>query len=346
MLMLLGNTIFDIALALFVVVGVLFVGFFIKLFVISILERMAERSANMFDDALIVVVHTFGIVFYGLLGIYFALTYVLIVPEQTDRFIVFGVLIILLFYSLKAFFRVVDYVLKVYRNSLGNKHKELSTILPALGLFIKIIVFSFALIFFLSNIGVDITALIAGLGIGGLALAFAFQKILSDIFSTFVIFFDKPFSVGDAIIVNDISGTVEKVGIKTTHIRAFTGENVVVPNEDIVNSIISNTSNRPSRKVDILIPISYDVSKKSLDNITEIAKEIVLNYKNTDFYHAYIREFGEYAIMFELVYYINNATYDEHVSVRHSVHKDLLEMLQKKKIELGYPIEMDGRTRR
>lgn len=346
MFVLFGNTIFDITLALVVIASFSFVGFIINIFLISILERISERSNNTFDDALIIAVRAFDMIFYAFVGLFFVINFTLVIPENFKYFVFVFVVAVFLFYLLKASFRVVDYVLQTYKKTLNLKQKELATILPALGLLIKITIFLFVVIFYLSNLGIDVTTLIAGLGIGGIALAFAFQKILSDIFSTFVIFFDRPFAVGDAISVNNVNGVVEKVGIKTTHIRAFTGENVVIPNEDIVNTVVSNITDRPSRKVVLTLPLSYDTSKKLLECVPKLTEEIVSKYDKAKFSYSYIRDFGEYALMFELVYYIKDATYDEHVFVRHSIYIDFLETLHKKKIELGYPIEMDGRIRR
>ena len=141
----------------------------------------------------------------------------------------------------------------------------------------------------------------------------------------------------------DTRGEIERVGLKTTTIRSFGGERVVVPNQDIVSTTISNLSDRPARKVTFIVPIAYTVTTEKLKMVGGIVEEIITPRENVEFDYAKLSEIGEHALLYEVVYYAKNVTYNEHVLIRQEILLGVLDALRKKKIELGYPIDLDGR---
>ena len=340
-----GNTPIDALIALGVVALIVGVGVGFQSVLLRRIVMFAKRTESSIDDVLVLVARSLGVRFYAVFGVWAAARFFLTLPPAAvsvldAAFAVFLGLQVIIIVS-----RVIDFSIRRYVKTLDRGHRALATTLPSLGLLLKGIVGAFVVIFVLSNLGVDVTTLIAGLGIGGLAAAFAFQKILADLFSTFIIFFDKPFSAGDMIAFGDVSGTIDNVGIKTTRIRAFTGEMIIVPNEDLVRSVVRNTTDRPLRKVALTVPIAYSANMKKLVAVPDIIEKIVGAHEKTDFGHAKVREFGEHAIMFEVVYKTEGAGYDEHVAIRHQIHLQMLEALAAEKITLGYPLQSGTRTR-
>ena len=339
---LLGNSPEVIIKALIALTIITAVGCIVSKIIVSKLATISKRTTNVFDDLIFVIFSSLNFWFYLLVGIFVSLN-ILTIPETLSSVVWYLLFFTISFFIIRAFFLLIDFIFEQYKKTLIGDRKKFATILPTLVLIIKIIIFVFAFIFILSNLGVDVTTLIAGLGVGGLVFAFAFQKILSDVFATFVIFFDHPFSVGDSVNFNDVSGSVERVGIKTSIIRSWTGEKIVVPNGLIVNSVVSNLSDRPNRKVTLTIPISYYVEEGNLDKVSGIIEEVIAT-SNVRFSYARLAEMGEHALLYTAVYYINNATYSEHVSVREKVLIGIFKALNNSKIELGYPIDIDGKN--
>ena len=336
-----GNTINDLALALavfFVIVGI---GLCMRRILISRIAKMAKKTENHIDDFLLIVVQSFGRRFYLILATLVAILFFLKTPDIIDTVAGHLFIIFIGFELVIVLFRSVEFLIdEVVRKISDDKHEMMNTAIPTLRILAKVLISFCVLTFVLSNLGVDITTLIAGLGIGGLVFAFAFQKILADLFSTFVIFFDKPFAIGDTVTTDSVSGTIERVGVKTSHIRAYTGERIVVPNEDLVSMVVRNTTDPPARKVTLIIPVSYETDETALDRIPDYIREVISAHERTEFGYARVQEFGEYAILFEVVYRNIEATYDEYINVRHAVLLGVLKKFDAENIELGYPIQL------
>ena len=160
------------------------------------------------------------------------------------------------------------------------------------------------LILFLDNIGVKISSLITGLVIGGIAIAFAAQAILVDVFCCFTIFFDKPFEVGDFIKTGEHSGTVEHIGLKTTRLRAPNGEQIVLANSDLTKSRINNFKTLEERRVLFTIGVTYETSSEKRRQIPDMIKEIVTSMEDVRFGRAHFCRYGAYSLEFEIVYFV------------------------------------------
>ena len=331
-----GNNIIDIVIALAVFLLIIAVGIIIRRKLVRYITKKAEQTKTNLDDIAIVIIGFFGSRFYTLLGFLVSMRFFVETPD-TIQVLLSKIFIIFLGAAVAlAIFQVIDFLIRDYAKNLDEERKRIATALPTIGLLAKITVSFLLLTFVLSNLGINITALIAGLGIGGLAVAFAFQKILADLFSSFVIFFDRPFARGDLIETGSICGTVERVGIKTTHIRAFTGEKIIVPNEQLVSGEIKNISARVKRKVTLVIPIPYGTALKKIEKMPEMLKEVAIGQKKVVSSHARIMELNRFAILFELVYQLENATFDEHIDTQHVIYTQVIEKLHTEKITIGY----------
>ena len=333
-----GNTLIDIATAASFFFIVIAGGLIMRTVLVKRIARLAEGTHTKIDDLFILILRSLGLRFYSILGALIAAQVFLTLPLFIEKVLGYALVLFIGAVVIRTLFQVVDFVIVEYVEVIGVKQKMLSTAIPVLRSLAKVIIVALVLILVLSNIGVDVTALLAGLGIGGLAVVFASQKILSDLFSTFVIFFDKPFLIGETVVVGDVRGVVERIGVKTAHIRALTGELVVVPNEDLVNSRIHNVSNRTVRKAVISIPVSYDVGTKKLPKVLSIIKDVIARHDEATFSYVQLSEFGKYAIMFEAAYTVDGeVSFEDSITFQNTVYTEIVDALSAEKIHLGFP---------
>ena len=194
-----------------------------------------------------------------------------------------------------------------------------------------------ALILFLDNVGIKITSLITGLGIGGVALAFAAQSALTDVFCFFTIFFDKPFEIGDFIIAGDHMGTVEHIGLKTTRLRALGGEQLVVSNADLTGSRIRNYKTMQQRRVVFTLGVTYDTPSEKLKQIPDLIKRIVEGTEDTTFSRTNLAAFGAYSLNFEVVYYVLSADYDRYMQINERINIAIKEGFEQLGVSFAFP---------
>jgi len=201
----------------------------------------------------------------------------------------------------------------------------------------QIVIWTIALILFLDNIGVKITSLVTGLGIGGVAIAFAAQNVLSDIFCFFTIFFDKPFALGDFIIAGEQIGTVEHIGIKTTRLRAIDGEQLILSNADLTGSRIRNYKTMQRRRVIFTLGVTYDTPSEKLRQIPELIKKIVDETENAEFARAHFAAYGAYSLNIEIVYFVLTADYDEYMDINQRVNFGIMEGFERLGVAFALP---------
>jgi small-conductance mechanosensitive channel len=207
------------------------------------------------------------------------------------------------------------------------------------GFALRLVVWAAVLLVLLDNLGVDVTALIAGLGVGGIAIALAAQNVIGDLFSSMSIVFDKPFVVGDFIVVGDFLGTVEHVGLKTTRLRSLSGEQLVFSNSDLLSCRIRNYGRMFERRVLSSIGVTYQTPAAKLRRITEVIREIVERQDKVRFDRAHFQKFGDSALMFEFVYYVLTPDYNYYMDVQQSINLALFEQLAAEGVEFAYPTQ-------
>ena len=201
----------------------------------------------------------------------------------------------------------------------------------------RVIIWSLVLVLVLDNAGVDITALVAGLGVGGIAVALAVQNVLGDLLSSLSIVLDKPFQVGDFIVVGDMVGTVERIGIKTTRLKALSGEQLISSNSDLLSSRIRNFKRLYERRVVFQVGVTYQTSAEKLRAIPEMIKEIIEKNDNVRFDRCHFSKFGDFALMFETVYYVTLPDYALYMDRQQSINLHIYTAFEKEGIEFAYP---------
>ncbi|MGI6175856.1 MAG: mechanosensitive ion channel family protein [Christensenellales bacterium] len=208
-----------------------------------------------------------------------------------------------------------------------------------IGVLIRIIVWTCTLLLFLENLNIEITALIAGLGIGGIAIAFAAQAVLEDIFSFVSILFDRPFELGDFIAVDDMLGSVEHIGIKTTRIRSLSGEQLIFSNKDLTNSRVSNYKRMESRRVQFNIGVTYDTPNDRLKEIPVIIRMIIEDQKNAKFDRAHFKAFDDFSLDFEVIYHVSSQDYALYMDIQQAINLQIKEAFEERGIRFALPTQ-------
>ncbi len=214
-----------------------------------------------------------------------------------------------------------------------------ATSMAALGFIVKLALWGVILLLALDNTGVDITALIAGLGIGGIAVALALQNVLGDLFGSLSIVLDKPFVIGDFIIVDDLLGTVERIGLKTTRVRSLYGEQLVFSNSDLLNSRIRNYKRMFERRILFSIGVTYQTPHGKLATIPGIIREIIESQEQVRFDRAHFKEYGDSALKFEIVYYVLVPDYNTYMDIQQAVNLAIVRRFEEEKIEFAFPTQ-------
>jgi len=211
------------------------------------------------------------------------------------------------------------------------------TSLSALGFIGKLILWSVVFLLVLENVGVNITALLAGLGIGGIAIALALQNILGDLFASLSIVLDKPFVIGDFVVVDQFSGTVEHIGLKTTRVRSLSGEQIIFSNADLLKSRVRNFKRMYERRVVFTISITYDTPYEKLARVSSILKEIVTAQPGARFDRAHFKEFGDSALIYEVVYFVQNPDFKVYMDIQQAINIEIYRRFELEGISFAYP---------
>ncbi len=332
-----NNTIFDYILSAIVLIGCI-IG--IKLFrkiVIKAAEEFAKKTATLLDDFLVLLFVKNILPLLYFFAFYIAAD-MLTLPEGTAYAINVTMIVTLTYTAVRLVNMVVNYLFKnvfIKNEPEFSKQTMLKGIMPA----VRTLVWVLGILFMLDNLGFKITTVIAGLGIGGVAVALASQTILGDLFCYFAILFDQPFVLCDFIIIGEYMGTIEHIGIKTTRIRSLGGEQLVFSNSDLTNSRVRNYKRMNSRRVLFQFGVTYQTSMEQLKEIPPIVKDIVTSLENTTFDRAHFYKFGDSSLVFEVVYYVLSSDYNVYMDTQQSINFALKEKLEDHDIEFAYPTQ-------
>ncbi|MFL2837106.1 MAG: mechanosensitive ion channel family protein [Hyphomicrobiales bacterium] len=236
---------------------------------------------------------------------------------------------------------LVHFISKSNKLKTSSKKSAVKNAVSLIKFFTRSAIWSIALLLCIENIGIDITALVAGLGIGGIAIALAAQNILGDLFASLAIVLDKPFEIDDYIVVGDMSGTVEQIGIKTTRIRALSGEELVCSNADLLGSRVRNYRRMRERRALINIGVVYQTSYKSLTKIPNFIEEIIKNTENARFERANFKSLGDSSLLFEVVFYVSvpGNNYIEYMNIIQDINYAIFKKFEDEKIDFAYPTQ-------
>ncbi|MFH1519967.1 MAG: mechanosensitive ion channel family protein [Candidatus Omnitrophota bacterium] len=312
----------------------------IKIFELIILKKLkkwAQMSATTLDDFIVSLLERVVTPLLYLAALYLSTQLLTLSGLVAKGLNILGVAL-LTFFTTRIAVRLITYGFQTYsqktRQSSVTDHS-----LKGLLKVVKFILWTGAIIFFLDNLGFKISAVIAGLGIGGVAIALAAQAVLQDLFSYFSILFDRPFEVGDFIIVGDLLGTIEHIGIKTTRIRSLGGEQLVFSNSDLTNSRVRNYKRMQKRRVVFKLGVVYSTALKTLKEIPQIIEKAIKSIEDTVFDRAHFSSYGDFNLVFEVVYYVLSSDYNKYMDTQQEINFLIKEEFEKQKIEFAFPTQ-------
>jgi small-conductance mechanosensitive channel len=335
--MVLNNSLFNYLLALLfllIVYGV------IKLFDRFILARMnllIKKFSTSFAILLRKIIKKRAYPLLYILAIYLAV-HQLSVVNRAARFINYILMILTVILTVLALLDLLVYSLKKYWQKRQQSYEQ-QKLLGATVFLIKTLVWIIAALFILDNLNIEITGLVTGLGIGGVAIAFAAQNILTDLFNYITIFFDKPFDIGDFIITGDYKGSIEHIGIKTTRIRSLSGEEIIISNTDLVNSRINNYKRMQKRRINFSFGLTYNTSLEKLKKIPQLVQEIITSLDKTEFDRAHFAEYASSSLLFQVVYYVTDSDYKLYMDIQEQINFALKEKFNQLGIEFAFPTQ-------
>jgi small-conductance mechanosensitive channel len=232
---------------------------------------------------------------------------------------------------------MVERLLSLKRAPDGQPDPALLTALNPIRFIAMTVLLGTVVLIVLDNAGVNVTALVTGLGIGGVAVALAAQSILGDLFAALSIVIDKPFMVGDFIVVDDKRGTVESIGLKTTRVRSLSGEQLVFSNSDLLKSRIQNFKRMQERRVQFTFTVVYQTDPEKLRQIPQIVREAIEHNSPTRFDRCHFKSFAESGLEFEAVYFVGDPQFNTYMNIQQAVNLELFERFRREGVEFAYP---------
>ena len=336
-----NNTGYDYALALVILIASVIVLKIFQVVILSRLRKLAKKTKTDLDDVLIDVFTSLKPPFYFVIAVYIGIK-VLTLPDLLTKIVDIVFLIVIVYEIVHGIQKIIDYSIRklLEKNDDKKAEKQYSeAMLKALSMIIKISLWVIAIVLILSNLGINVTSLIASLGIGGIAIALALQGILSDTFSSFSIYVDKPFQMGDYITVGADSGTVEKIGLKSTRLRTLQGEELVISNTELTAARISNFKKMQKRRVVVTLGVVYETSAEKLKKIPVMLQSIVEKTEKTKFSRCHFKEYADSSLNFELVYEVTSKEYDVYMDINQKINFSIFEQFGKEKIDFAYPTQ-------
>ncbi len=333
-----GNTLQDYLNSFFIFLLLVFI---LKIFQHVILVKLKEIAAGTktdFDETLIRIFSEIKPPFYFFIAFYFGLSF-LNLSEILSKTIRIIFLALIVFEIIRAMDKLIDFFAFKYLKKIDeeNTQQEKEYITRPIKIILKIILWLLGITLVLANLGINVTSIVASLGIGGVAIALAVQNILGDIFSSFSIYIDKPFKVGDFIQIGQDAGIVEKIGLKTTRIRTLHGEELVISNHELTSARVQNFKKMENRRVSFTIDLVYGTDLKQLDKVPEIIKQIIDTEEMAEFSRCHFKEYGKSALIFEVVYFVNSPDYLVYMDTRQRINLAIYRDFQMEKINFAYP---------
>ncbi len=331
----LGNSVRDWAICLGIILASMLVLRIVRTIVLQRLRTWASQTSNTFDDFVIRVFKrsVMPILYIG--SVYAGLQY-LHIPARAGRIMHVAIMVVTVFFIIRIITDVISYA---FERFTGNQNAAQAKQARGILLIVKVILWLIGIVFLVDNLGYNITTIVAGLGIGGIAIALAAQTILGDLFSYLVIFFDKPFETGDFIVIGNQSGVVDYVGIKTTRIRTLNGEQLIVSNTDLTNSRVQNFKRMERRRIVFAVGVLYETGSEKLKLIPGIVKNIIDPIEGATFDRAHFMAFGDFSLNFEIVYYVESPDYLVYMDIHQGICLGIYQAFEKAGIEFAYPTQ-------
>jgi small-conductance mechanosensitive channel len=336
----LGNTLLRWIIAAAVTLAVFVAALVFRRYGVKRLERLANRTSSSIDNFIVQLVgQTHGLLL--LIASIFAGSLMLSLPDQARGVLVAVLDVAVAVQAILWTHKIVDFAIAAFVKRRKSDVDE-PVIAASLGVFkfiILLTIYTIIVLFALSNMGVNITAWVTGMGVGGIALALAVQSVLGDVFASMSIVLDKPFEIGDFIIIDDKMGTVERIGIKTTRVRSLSGEQLVFANSDLLSSRVQNFKRMNERRVVFTIGVVYGTPLEKIKLIPCIITAAVKAQERTRFDRSHFKAFGSFSLDFETVYFVLDRDFNAYMDIQQAINLELVRRFEDEGIEFAFPTQ-------
>lgn len=334
----LGNTLWSWSIAVCIFMFVLAVLNIVQHLAIRKLSKLAAATDNQVDDLIVNILKQTKFIVL-LLASVFAASYAINLKPSIVVLWQKAVILVLIAQGGLWAGAGISFAVNTAVQRRIDQDATSATTMTFLGFMARIILWAIVLLLILDNLGINITGLVAGLGIGGIAVALAVQNILGDLLASLSIVLDKPFIIGDFIVVDSLFGTVEHIGLKTTRIRSLGGEQLIFSNNDLLKSRIRNYKRMTERRVVFSFGVVYQTPLSKLKAIKQIVQKIIENAENTRFDRVHFKDYGDFSLNFEVVYFVTTPDYRLYMDVQEVINLDLFRRFEEEGIEFAYPTQ-------
>ena len=333
------NTLSDWGIALLIIIGVVVATKLIIWFIKNVLKKLSAKTKTRLDDLLVEMLEEPIVYIFAMVGIWFALKRLVFPPDITDyidKGFWFVVILAVTWFIARLLIALIDeYLAPAVEKSESDLDDQL---LPVARKVIKYTVWILGILMALNNVGFNIGAILAGLGIGGLALAMAARDTVANVFGGVTIFTDKPFVMGDRVKISGYDGIVQEVGIRSTRVRTLSGTMLTVPNMKFTDNIIENVSMEPSRKITLNLGLTYDTPEDKIQLAMDILKDIIAHTEGTDEkVLVSFNSFGDFSLGILFIYYITKGA--DILQVQTDVNMQILKRFNENKLEFAFPTQ-------
>ncbi|HEX9780881.1 MAG TPA: mechanosensitive ion channel family protein [bacterium] len=334
------NTVLDYLVAAGIFIAVAIVARLTAGILLGRWEKLASRTAFGLDDFVIgLLKRRLTAAVYLVLGLYFS-AHSLALPAGMTQAVTLIFVVFLTVKAIQIIQSAAEYFVSVWLRRAQQDNPTTASMVRNITIIVRALLWVAGVLFILDNLGINITAFVAGLGVGGVAVALAAQAVLGDAFSSFAIYMDRPFEVGDFIIVGDLLGSVEHVGIKTTRIRSLGGEQLIFSNSDLTSSRVKNYKRMQERRVLFKLGVTYQTTTKQVTAIPTLIEDVVRAHTMTRFDRAHFQSYGDFALVFEIVYYVLSPDYNIYMDVQQFINVRIKDVFEREGIEFAYPTQL------
>lgn len=334
----LGNTLNRWLIAGGVALGIVVLILAVKRIVLRRLQGMFQRRGHDNAQAVVEQLQRLRWWFVLAVGLYGG-GLVLLLPDRGRTMLDSVLILVALLQGALLGTAILQQLINNYTRRRLETDAASATTIASLGFLAKVVLWVLVALLAIQNLGVDVTALVAGLGIGGLAIALAAQNILGDLFASLSIVLDKPFVLGDFIVIDQHMGTVEHIGMKTTRLRSLSGEQLIFSNNDLLQSRIRNYKRMQERRILFTLGVTYDTPEDKLARIPEMIADVIRQQPAARFDRAHFKAYGDFSLIFEIVYYMQVPDYMAYMDTQQNINLELFRRFQAEGIEFAFPTQ-------
>lgn len=336
----LGNTVQQYLIALGVFYVTLMVLLLFRGRMLAYFDQLSKKTSTLYDDLIIFLIQSLGSRFYIVVSVLVGL-HLLNLPEWFSPYFYSIKLAVAVFYVVRVIQAGVSFFIEEFIHKAEKESKTFDpSILNFLGGALKFVVLILGVLIILQNLGFNVTALIGGLGIGGIAIAFALQNVLSDIFASLSIFFDKPFKTGDFIVLGTDMGTVQKIGIRSTRIKTLQGETLVVSNQELTTARVQNFKQIDKRRIVFTLGVVYDTTSAKMEKALKIIEDAInAGGDRTELDRVHFARFSASSLDIEVVYHVMDGDFKLYMDEQQRINFTIKKGFEKAKIEFAFPTQ-------